>query len=31
LFILDSFANKTAWSNIGADMDVRIREMWGVA
>jgi len=30
LFILDSFANKTAWSNIGADMDKRIREMWNV-
>lgn len=31
LFILDSFANKTAWSNIGADMDKRIRDMWGVS
>lgn len=31
LFILDSFANKTAWSNIGADMDQRIRDMWGVS
>ena len=30
LFILDSFANKTAWSNIGADMDKRIRDMWNV-
>ncbi len=30
LFILDSFNNKTAWHNIGADMDQRIREMWGL-
>lgn len=30
LFILDSFANKTAWSHIGADMDQRIRDMWAV-
>ena len=28
LFILDSFHNKTAWFNIGADMDQRIRELW---
>lgn len=28
LFLLDSFANKTAWFNIGSDMDVRIRELW---
>lgn len=28
LFILDSFNNKTAWFNIGADMDKRIRELW---
>jgi hypothetical protein len=28
LFLLDSFANKTAWFNIGADMDARIRELW---
>ncbi len=28
LFILDSFHNKTAWYNIGADMDARIRELW---
>ena len=28
LFILDSFNNKTAWFNIGADMDGRIRELW---
>ena len=30
LFILDSFANKTAWFNIGADMDARIRDLWDV-
>lgn len=28
LFLLDSFKNKTAWFNIGSDMDVRIRELW---
>lgn len=28
LFILDSFNNKTAWFNIGADMDNRIRDLW---
>ncbi len=28
LFILDSNANKTAWFNIGADLDNRIRELW---
>ena len=28
LFILDSTANKTAWFNIGADLDGRIRELW---
>jgi len=28
LFILDSSANKTAWFNIGADLDHRIRELW---
>ncbi len=28
LFILDSSANKTAWFNIGADLDNRIRELW---
>ncbi|PHR55420.1 MAG: hypothetical protein COA43_15445 [Robiginitomaculum sp.] len=28
LFILDSSANKTAWFNIGADLDSRIRELW---
>lgn len=30
LFILDSGANKTAWFNIGADLDSRIRELWNV-
>ena len=30
LFILDSFANKTAWFNIGADMDARIRDLWDI-
>ena len=28
LFILDSFNNETAWHNIGADMDERIRKLW---
>jgi len=28
LFIMDSFNNKTAWFNIGSDMDRRIREFW---
>jgi len=30
LFILDSFNNKTAWFNIGSDMDRRIREFWNM-
>ena len=30
LFIHDSLNNKTAWHNIGADMDQRIREMWNI-
>ena len=28
LFILNSHAGKTAWFNIGADLDHRIRELW---
>ncbi|MEE9348062.1 MAG: hypothetical protein V3U82_07700 [Robiginitomaculum sp.] len=28
LFIVDSAANKTAWFNIGADLDNRIRNLW---
>lgn len=28
LFILDSQGGKTAWFNIGADLDHRIRELW---
>ncbi len=28
LFILDSKTGKTAWFNIGADLDHRIRELW---
>ncbi|MEE9271794.1 MAG: GYF domain-containing protein [Robiginitomaculum sp.] len=28
LFILDASNNKTAWFNIGADLDHRIRELW---
>jgi len=28
LFILDSFNHKTAWFNIGADMDERIKSLW---
>lgn len=30
LFILDSFANETAWFNIGADMDSQIRDIWNL-
>ena len=30
LFIVDSFKNQTAWFNIGADMDQRIREFWDI-
>jgi len=30
LFLLDSFANKTAWFNIGTNMDARIRELWDI-
>lgn len=29
LFIVDSANNKTAWFNIGADLDNRIRGLWG--
>lgn len=28
VFIMDSFNNRTAWFNIGADMDSRIKELW---
>lgn len=28
LFIMDSFNNRTAWHNIGADIDERIRALW---
>ena len=31
LFIVDSFANKTAWFNIGADMDARIKALWDLS
>lgn len=31
LFILDSFANQTAWFNIGAEMDNKIRELWSLS
>jgi len=31
LFLLDSFANKTAWFNIGTNMDARIRELWDMS
>ena len=31
LFLLDSFANKTAWFNIGTNMDARIRELWDLS
>jgi hypothetical protein len=30
LFIMDSFANETAWFNLGAQMDSRVRELWDV-
>jgi len=30
LFIMDSFANETAWFNLGAQMDSRVRELWNV-
>jgi len=30
LFIMDSFANETAWFNLGAQMDNRVRELWDV-
>ena len=28
VFIMDSFNNRTAWFNIGADMDSRIKDLW---
>lgn len=31
LFLLDSFANKTAWFNIGTNMDTKIRELWDMS
>ena len=31
LFLLDSFANKTAWFNIGTNMDSKIRELWDLS
>lgn len=30
LFVLDSYANKTAWFNLGAQMDVRMRDLWDI-
>lgn len=30
LFVMDSYNGKTAWFNIGSDMDSRIRALWGV-
>jgi len=30
LFVMDSFANETAWFNLGAQMDSRVRELWNV-
>lgn len=30
LFVMDSFANETAWFNLGTQMDSRIRELWNV-
>jgi len=31
LFVIDSFANDTAWFNLGAQMDSRVRELWDVS
>jgi len=28
MFIVDSVSNRTAWFNIGADLDKRIRDLW---
>lgn len=28
LFILDSFANETAWFNLSSDMNAQISELW---
>jgi len=30
LFILDSFANETAWFNLSPDMDQQIAALWNV-
>jgi len=30
LFILDSFANETAWFNLSAEMDTQIAELWKI-
>ena len=30
LFILDSFANKTAWFNLSPEMDEQIAQLWNI-
>jgi hypothetical protein len=30
LFILDSFANKTAWFNLSPEMDEQIARLWDI-
>ena len=30
LFVMDSFANDTAWFNFGTQMEERVRELWNV-
>jgi len=30
LFILDSFANKTAWFNLSSEMDAQIAQLWNI-
>lgn len=30
LFVLDSFANKTAWFNLSSEMDDQIAELWNI-
>ena len=30
LFVLDSFANKTAWFNLSSEMDAQIAQLWNI-
>ena len=30
LFVLDSFANKTAWFNLSLEMDEHIAQLWNI-